>query len=109
MKTNRLPIALSLIAAVNLLGFAVSPALGHDRDEEHHHYDHVRANELSHHAYQDNQHATRAMERAFETGDLRDFYHALSDINHTNRAERSAYDAQEHASNHGKRRHHHND
>ena len=109
MKTSRRSFTLPLVAAVSLLGFTGSSALGHDRDKKHHYYDHVRANELSNHAYHDREHATRAMERAFETGDPRDFYHALSDINHVSRAERSAHEAEAHARDHGNRRHHHDD
>lgn len=100
MKITRLPFALPLVAAVGFLGFAVSTARAHDPDE-HHYYDHVRADELSHHADSDRYHAARATDRAYATGDPRDFFHALRDRFHAERAGHAAHDAQDHARGYG--------
>lgn len=100
MKTSSLPFALPLVAAVGFLGFAVSTARAHD-PEEHHYYDHVRADELRYHADSDRYHAAQAMDRAYATGNPRDFLHALRERFHADRAAQAAHDAQDHARGHG--------
>jgi hypothetical protein len=103
MKTIRLFSILPLVAAFSFLGFAASPARAHD-PEEHHYEDHVRADRLRDHSRYDRYHAERALDRAFHTGDPRDFDHALRDLRHAERARRDARDARDHA-----RDHHHDD
>ena len=105
MKTSTPHLSLILLATAGFLGLSAAPVLAHDPDE-HHYYDHVRADELSHHAAEDRYHAAAAMDRAYATGDSRDFLHALRDRFHAERAAHEAYDAQDHASSHG---HHYRD
>ena len=97
MKTPaRHSFALPLAAALAFMGFAATPARAHD-SEQHRYYDYVRADELNRHADDDRYHAAQALDRAFATGDPRDFLHALRDRQHAKEVARDARDAQDHA------------
>lgn len=100
MKTFRPRLSSILLATVGLLSLNAAPVLAHDPDE-HHYNDHARADERSRHAAEDRYHAAAAADRAFATGDPRDFFHALRDRFHAKRAAHDAHDAQDHASSHG--------
>ena len=100
MKTSRPAFSLILLATAGFVGLSAAPVLAHDPDE-HHYNDHVRADELSRHGAEDRYHAATAMDRAYATGDPRDFFHALRDRSHAQRAAHEAHDAQDHASSHG--------
>ena len=100
MKTSRPRLSLILLATAGFVSLSAAPVLAHDPDE-HHYYDHVRADQLSHHAAEDRYHAAAAMDRAYATGDPRDFLHALRDRYHAKNAAHDAHDAQDHAGSHG--------
>ena len=101
MKTSRPRLSLILLATVGFVGLSAAPVLAHDPDD-HHDRDHARADERSRHARSDRDHAAGAMDRAYATGDPRDFFHALRDRAHAKRAAQKARDAQDHASSHSR-------
>lgn len=101
MKTFRPRLSLILLATAGFVGLSAAPVLAHDPDE-HHYRDHARADELARHAVGDRYHAGAAMNRAYATGNPRDFLHALRDRYHAKGAAHDAHGAQDHASSHGR-------
>ena len=104
MNTSRFSI--SAIAALAVLTLGTVNARAHDEDR-HHSDDHARADAASDHARYDTDHASAARYRALQTGDPRDFYHALRDSSHASQSRHDAHHAQDHASDHGYGGHYH--